>query len=121
MHPGQADGLSWEDYRLCYGAFELQADPDRPFAPGGESWSDFVGRVRATLDRFAERFDGQTVIAVSHAGFIVVSLLDRFCIPPSGPRAQLEPTHTSLTEWRVTNKVWRLERYNDTYHLVGQS
>ncbi|HLH74211.1 MAG TPA: histidine phosphatase family protein [Chloroflexota bacterium] len=119
LHPGEADGLSWEEYRSRYGSFALQAYPDRPFAPGGESWSDFVGRVPATLDRLAERFAGQTVVAVSHAGFIVVSLLERLRIPPSGERARLDPVHTSLTEWWVSDKIWCLERYNDTYHLFS--
>ncbi|HUX88564.1 MAG TPA: histidine phosphatase family protein [Chloroflexota bacterium] len=119
LHPGAADGLSWEEYRSRFGIFDLQADPDRPFAPGGESWSEFVSRVGATLDRLAERFAGQTVVAVSHAGFVVVSMLDRLHIPPAGERARLEPIHTSLTEWRVSAMVWRLERYNDTSHLIA--
>lgn len=80
LHPGEADGLTWEDYRTRYGVFDLTSSPSRPFAPGGESWQDLVGRVRATLDRLAERFDGQTVVVVSHAGFVVVSLLLLFDI-----------------------------------------
>lgn len=120
LHPGVADGLSREEYRSRYDAFDLPADPDRPFAPGAESWSDLVGRVRTTLERLAARYDRQTVLAVSHAGFIVVSLLDRLNIPTSGDRARLEPIYTSLTEWRVSNGIWRLERYNDTYHLFDQ-
>ncbi len=120
LDPGEADGLSWEDYRSRYGAFDLSANPERPFAPGGESWSDFVGRVRATLGRLADRFDGRTVVAVTHAGFVVVSLLDRLAIPSAGERARLEPELTSLTEWRVANAAWYLERYNDTFHLTDQ-
>ena len=120
VRPGRADGLSWNEYRSRFGAFDLPAEPERPFAPGGESWSDFVRRVRAVLDRLAERFDGQTVVAVTHAGFIVLTLLDLFSIPPAVKRARLDPIHTSLTEWQVSNNVWRLERYNDAYHLLDR-
>ena len=49
LHPGAADGLSWETYRATYGAFNLLTSPTRPFAPGAESWVEFVDRVRATL------------------------------------------------------------------------
>ncbi len=122
VHPGEADGLSWEDYRARYEAFDLQTFPDRPFAPGGESWSEFVDRVSAVLQRLAERFDGQTVVAVSHAGFIVVSCLVLYDAVTRRPgiRARLDPVHTALTEWQVSGATWRLIRYNDAFHLIGQ-
>jgi broad specificity phosphatase PhoE len=119
LHPGEADGLTWEEYRTRFGTFDLQAEPDRHFAPSGESWSEMYARVRSTLGRLAERFDGKTVVAVTHAGFIVLSMLELFQIPTSGGRAWLEPSHASLTEWQISNDGWRLERYNDTYHLVA--
>lgn len=119
LRPGAADGLAWADYRARYGAFDLLAFPDRPFAPGGESWHDFIARVRRTLTRFSEQFAGQTVVAVSHAGFIVASLLVVFDIPRPGTGARFEPLHTSLTEWRVRDTAWELVRYNDAYHLFN--
>jgi hypothetical protein len=39
--PGQADGLTWDVYRAQYGVFDLVAEPERPFAPGGECWLAF--------------------------------------------------------------------------------
>jgi hypothetical protein len=39
--PGQADGLTWDLYRAQYGVFDLVAEPERPFAPGGECWPAF--------------------------------------------------------------------------------
>jgi broad specificity phosphatase PhoE len=82
VRPGAADGLSWEAYRATYGACDLLTSPGRPFAPGGESWGEFMARVRTTHQRLAERFAGQTVVAVTHAGFVVASLLVLFDIPP---------------------------------------
>lgn len=123
LHPGDADGLAWEEYRARYGAFDPQAFPDRPFAPGGESWSDFIGRVQSTLDRLAARFDGQTVVAVSHAGFIVGAFLVLVDAPLRRPgmRLWLDPAHTALTERRVSGATWRLVRYNDASHLIDRS
>src|SRR5258708_4271916 len=121
VHPGEAEGLSWDAYRSQYGEFDLVAEPTRPFSPGGESWLQFLGRVRAALQRLAETYAGQTVLAVTHAGFIVASILVMFDIPRSGTgnRGWLDPLHTSLTEWAATPERWTLVRYNDTSHLVS--
>ncbi len=108
LHPGAADGLSWETYRATYGAFNLLTSPTRPFAPGAESWVEFVERVRATLERLARRFAGQTVVAV----------LVLFDIPRPGTSARLDPGYTSRTEWRVAQARWQLVRFNDIAHLT---
>jgi broad specificity phosphatase PhoE len=114
---GAAEGLTWDAYRAMYGSFDLVAEPQRPFAPGGECWNDFLARVQQTLDRLAARFDQQTVVAATHAGFIVATVLVAFAIPRPGTGAWLDPTHTSITEWQAAAGAWRLVRYNDTAHL----
>jgi broad specificity phosphatase PhoE len=55
--PGQADGLSREKYQEIYGAFDLIQEPERPFSPGGESWSQFEQRVEATIDNWTIRYN----------------------------------------------------------------
>jgi broad specificity phosphatase PhoE len=120
LHPGAADGMSWEAYRQAYGTFDLIASPNRPFAAGAESWLDFVGRVQATLDRLAAAFDGQTVIAVTHAGFIVAALLVLFAIPRPGTGARVDPAYTAITQWEFSQASWRLERFNDCAHVLKQ-
>lgn len=117
LHWGEAEGMSWAAYRETYGTFDLETFPQRPFSPGGDSWEDFLSRVRGTLDRLAGRFEGQTVVAVSHAAFIMASILVLFAIPRPGTGARLDPAYTSLTEWRVTGGIWHLVRYNDTGHV----
>jgi broad specificity phosphatase PhoE len=115
--PGQADGLTWDVYRAHYGVFDLVAAPKRPFAPNGESWLEFHGRVRRTMATLAEQFAGRTVAAVTHAGFVVVSLLALFDIPRPGTGARLHVDYTSLTTWSMSSGVWTLARYNDAWHL----
>jgi broad specificity phosphatase PhoE len=102
---------------LSYETFDLVTSPARAFAPGGESWQEFLERVRATLDRLAVRFAGQTVVAATHAGFIVASVLVLFDIPRPGTGARLDPGSSSLTEWRVEEGRWQLVRFNDVAHL----
>jgi len=67
----------------------------------------------------AARHDGETVVAVTHARFIVATLLVAFGIPRPGTGAWLAPAHTGLTAWRVAGGRWELARYNDTAHLVA--
>ncbi len=117
---GVADGITREEYRSRHGEFNLIEHPDRLFAPGGESWTQYLNRVRLKMDRLAERFSDQTVVAVTHAGFIVVSILATFGIPRPGTSARLEPENTSLTEWCFDQGNWRLQRYNDAYHLLNR-
>ena len=52
----------------------MEAEPDRVFAPEGDSWMSFHDRVRGALDRLAREYTGQTVVAVCHAGVIMASM-----------------------------------------------
>jgi probable phosphoglycerate mutase len=116
--PGEADGLSRSDYEARYGAFDLVAEPKRTFSPKGDSWLTFTNRVRQTMQRFAQQYEGQNVVAVSHAGFIMMSILELFAIPRPGTGAFLNPTNTAMTEWRYSGNRWTLVHYNDASHLT---
>jgi probable phosphoglycerate mutase len=118
LRPGEADGLSWQEYREKFEAFDLISSPNRPFAPQGESWLEFINRVRDTLVRLASQYENQSVMVITHAGFIVASLLVLFDIPRPGTGAYLNPVHTSLTEWHMSNGTWQLAKYNDSWHLT---
>jgi broad specificity phosphatase PhoE len=121
LHPGEADGLTWTDYAARYGSFDLEAEPDRVFAPAGESWNSFHERVRRTLERVARDYEGQTVVAVCHAGVIMASMRVLLGIPPLGTGARLRPTNTGLTEWEHDPSLarWTLHSFNDASHLLG--
>jgi probable phosphoglycerate mutase len=116
--PGEADGLSFPAYAERFGRFNLLDEPDRAFAPGGESWTTFTARVRQTLQRLRTEYEGQTVVAACHAGFIVISLIELFAIPRPGTQAYLSPTYTGITELQFAGNRWTLVRYNDTAHLT---
>jgi probable phosphoglycerate mutase len=119
LHPGAADGLTVDEYTARYGSFDWLAEPDRPVAPGGESWNEFVTRVPRTMHRLARSHAGKRVVAVTHAGFIVWSMFSLFGIPRPGTGTRIDPDFTSLTEWEYDERAesWRLIRYNDTAHL----
>jgi probable phosphoglycerate mutase len=119
VHTGEADGVDWSQYNERYGSFDMEAEPDRPFAPGGDSWNSFHTRVRATLDRYAQEYADQTVVAVCHAGVIIASMRLLLGIVDPSTSAHLQPTNTGLTEWehQPSNGRWLLHGYNDAGHL----
>lgn len=120
VHTGAADGVLWADYPATFGAFDMTAEPDRPFAPDGDSWNSFHERVDRTLDRYAIGHAGQTVVAVTSAGVIAASLRIRFAGPyTSEPR--MVPSNTGLTEWEFDDSRhdWTLRSYDEVGHLTG--
>lgn len=121
VHTGEADGVDWSEYNDRYGSFDMEAEPDRVFAPGGDSWNGFHDRVRATLARLARDHAGQTVVAVCHAGVIMASLRMLLGIADPSTSAHLRPTNTGLTEWEhdPTAEAWILRSYNEAEHLLG--
>ncbi|HEV7762431.1 MAG TPA: histidine phosphatase family protein [Acidimicrobiales bacterium] len=121
VHTGEADGLTWTEYTTRYGTLDMEAEPDRVFAPGGESWNSFHQRVERTLARVARDHDGQTVVAVCHAGVIMASLRVLLGIPHPGTGAHLRPSNTGLTEWEhdPAHDRWTLHSFNEAGHLLG--
>lgn len=121
VHTGEADGLDWTEWETRYGPLDMATDPDRVFAPGGESWNSFNDRVHTTMLRLAHEHAGRTVVAVCHAGVIMSSIRSIFDIPRPGTGARMQPTNTGLTDWEYEPAIdrWTLHRFNDSGHLVG--
>jgi probable phosphoglycerate mutase len=117
LHPGEADGLTWDEFRVRYGDPDFDADPDRAVAPGGESWSSFVARASGAVARVAWAHRSERVVIVCHAGVIESTMLAFLPVAPGRSRLGLPTEHTSLTEWEMTETGWRLMRYNDAAHL----
>ncbi len=118
LHPGEADGLSWDQFTARFGTLDWDVDPDQPIAPGGESWTGFVNRVAVTLDTVVARHPGQLVAVACHAGVIEASLLAKLPVAGglTGTRLQLRTEHASMSTWEVEEGRWRLLRYNDAAH-----
>ncbi len=121
VHTGEADGLEWTEWATRYGPLNMEAEPDRVFAPGGDSWNTFNERVDRTMARLAREHVDRTVVAVCHAGVIVASLRALLGIPHPGTGTRLLPTNTGLTEWEHDAELdrWTLRTFNDAAHLVG--
>jgi probable phosphoglycerate mutase len=117
LHPGEADGMRWDDYRATYAVEPWE--PDREMAPGGESWLGFTARVAGALRALVDRHADDTVVVGCHGGVIIGSMLTGLGLPPvDGEHFRIGPENTSLTEWIVEDGAWRLVRYNDHAHLA---
>jgi broad specificity phosphatase PhoE len=121
IHTGEADGLDWTEYTARYGWFDMEAEPERLFAPDGESWRTFHERVGAMCRQLASEFSDRTVVAVCHAGFIMASIRVLFEIPHPGKGTQMRPTNTGVTEWEYepARDRWTLHSFNEQPHLMG--
>jgi probable phosphoglycerate mutase len=121
VHTGEADGLTWTEYTSRYGSFDMEAEPDRVFAPEGDSWNSFHERVRRVLEKIADEHDGKTVVAVCHAGVIIASMRLLLGIPQPSTGARLRPANTGVTVWEHDPSIdqWSLYTFNDASHLTG--
>lgn len=124
-HPGEADGLSWEDFEERYPVPESGWDPFLNRAPGDESWAEFQLRAQRNLFRLVEERHGQTTVVVCHGGIIVASMYAFFGFGFSGGSVWLEPEYASVTEWLLRpdepqswrRNRWVLVRYSDAAHV----
>ena len=121
VHTGEADGLTWTAYADRYGSFDMETEPDRVFAPSGDSWNTFHERVERILGRLAAEYEGRTVVAVCHAGVIMASMRLLLGLPQGSTSARLRPTNTGLTVWEHDPSLdqWSLHTFNDASHLPG--
>lgn len=118
VKPGDVDGMDWREYNERYGSFDMEAEPERRFAPGGESWNGFHRRVASTLHRLATDHEGQTVVAACHAGVIMASMRLLLGIGHTAISARLRPDNTGLTEWEYDGEHWTLQAFNEAVHLL---
>jgi probable phosphoglycerate mutase len=124
LHPGESDGLSWQEVVDRFGVPEWDTDPDTVIAPGGESWSAFVPRAAAAVGALALRHPGELVVAAVHAGVIESTMISFLEIPPAvSRRGWTRIVHASLTEWEwvPTESRWVLIRFNDACGIPTDS
>ena len=125
LYPGDADGISWEEFRERYTWPAGTGEIFRPMAPGAESWVRFTERVGAALARLADDHAGQTVVVACHGG-VVMGSFSALAELPLVHRFDLRIENTSLTEWErhpagADDDRWTLVRFNDAGHLADLS
>lgn len=125
LRPGDADGLSIEEWRGQADREVPPTDPYQPFSPHGESWATFLLRAESALLDLVTRHEDQTVVAVCHGGVLEASFYLAFGLGPSARRVAFDPLNTSITHWRHRRgeegeSRWTLVTFNDAGHLAGR-
>jgi probable phosphoglycerate mutase len=130
-HPGEGDGLSWDEFEARYPIPETGWDPDYRRVPDAETWNEMADRVLGAIDELVARHDGRTIVVASHGGPIVQAMIRFLAIDPAVQREQrawFSPENTSLTEFRfsvnpyrgASEPSWELVRFNDVAHLAAE-
>ncbi len=123
-HPGEADGMSYDDAIAKYGYDDFEDDPSVALSPGGETWIDFHERVTTAVRRVAAEHPDHTVVIACHAGVIDAAIRGLLDLPMVGG-FELFTQNTALSELVLVpardrrSERWRLVRYNDAAHLAG--
>jgi probable phosphoglycerate mutase len=117
QHPGEADGLSFDEYAETYGTIETLLVHDRAAisAPGSESVDAMVSRVGDALQAISDAHPGETVVVACHGGVVACSFEALAGVPVGTLVYYVD--NTAITEWLDNGERWRLFRYNDAGHL----
>ena len=115
---GELDGLRWDE---AADRFELP-DFDHAAAPAHRPGRRVADRVpRAGARRCSPSSPGpttaQTIVIACHGGVIAAGVGLVFGLPASA-RVVLPTRYASMTDVEVTDRGWRLGRYNDRYPVA---
>lgn len=123
LHPGECDGMTWDEYRGRYGE---PSDPDALMSPGGESLRTFDARVRTATAALLDAYRGRTIVMFTHGGFISAACCYMLGAPGladfDARPFRLEPANTSITEFAANDDggtTFTLVRYNDAAHVAS--
>jgi broad specificity phosphatase PhoE len=127
LRPGDADGMTVDQWRDRYGGVDpplTRRDPFHPFSPGGESWAAFLVRAGAALTTLLDRHPNETIVAVCHAGIVEASFHLAFGLGSTGNRVSFAALNTGITHWRHDRenggrRDWTIVTFNDAGHLAA--
>lgn len=95
----------------CYKARDLDYDFE-----AGESMKAFAARVTAAIEWMVRRHEGQTIVAVSHAGLLDIVYRKATGRPLHTPRDFVIP-NCALNWFRFDAHGWQLEAWDDHHHM----
>lgn len=118
-HMGVLQGLVRAEAQKLYPAVFAEYDANGFFGslPGGETVRERTERSVRILTAIAEKHPDQTVVAVTHSGFLMGFVEHVLGLGP-GNGWRFERQNASYNAFLYERGVWRLETWNDTAHLT---
>ena len=112
--------MSWKDVAEKFGEIDVFTSPDKPIAPGAESWNQMRDRVIRFLSFVARRHAGETVLIFTHKGVVDATIEAWLNVSPRA--LGIGTSNTGVTTWLMqTNEHGGfapvLISYNDFSHL----
>lgn len=98
----------YSDYRRIGHAYQI---------PQGESGAQRLARSIRVLTEIAERHRNETVVAVTHGGFLMGFFEHVLGVPP-GNGWRFKRRNAAYNSFEYFNEEWRLETWNEIGHLV---
>lgn len=96
---GSADGMPWDEVVGAFGGIPA-LEPQRPIAPGAETWTQYLRRATRALDRILTRHSGQRILITGHGETVDASFrLMLGLAATSRGQAGFAARHASLTHW----------------------
>lgn len=122
IHPGDADGLTWDEFGKKYPEIDIYSDPDLPLAPNGESWNQMRARTITALGAIVDRHPQQTVLVFTHKGVVDAVLEGWFGVSPKC--TTVGSNNTGITTVRLRREkrghfAPLLISYNDAAHIFS--
>jgi 2,3-bisphosphoglycerate-dependent phosphoglycerate mutase len=120
---GDADGQPWHHIRAAFGG-NPRRYPDRPYAPGSETWNQYLRRVGSALRAVLDRNAGRRVLIAGHRETVEAAHTLLLGLPPgSCVGLGFITGHACLARWqhhvdRYGQAVWKLAAHNDGWHLT---
>jgi probable phosphoglycerate mutase len=124
LHPGECDGMTWDEWRERFFTPPRALTPYEPHAPGAETWAELVDRTERALARLVKEHRGKAVVVACHGGVISSSMIACMRLSLDDRTTRFDPVNASITEWLHQEDAlrpgpWQLVRYNDHSHLDG--
>ena len=115
---GTADGRSWQQVTAAFGGPPWH-DPDRPIAPGAETWNDYAARVLAALHTVLEVHAGRRILLVAHGKTIgLTGALLSGAAEPAQAACRFVIDHGALSHWQQAPGGWAMLVENASEHLA---
>jgi broad specificity phosphatase PhoE len=121
LDPGAAEGMTPAEYEEVYGPVDdwREERADVPLAPGGETWRALIRRADRMVRGLLAAHPGETVLTVSHGGFIAAAVQAVLRVDLAVPSAIINVAHTSITELHEVGHTLHLLRVGDVGHLAS--
>lgn len=122
IHPGVAEGLTWDEMRVRFPPAGDPYDPVVRRLSEMETWAEMYERVGRGLRATVSAHPGATVVAVTSGGPVGASFVTfAGASYEDGIARTRETLNTSITEWLHDGERWTLIRHSDTAHLDGDA